>query len=84
VSEDRLNQKAVDELQSLLSRGYTVEISPSHGLVGNRVRVTWGLQNGHPEVGEGRSHDLSNAMHRASFAVAGYESNARMEKGRKD
>lgn len=68
-SDDRLDATACNELNQLLARHMIVRISPACGVVGNEVEVRRGLAHGHPVIGEGRSHDLSKAMHRAFVAV---------------
>lgn len=55
-------------LNSLLGRGYTVKISPPHGIVGASVRVYAKLPP-HEFVAEGRSIDLGKALHRAMVAL---------------
>ena len=75
-SDDRLDPTAVYELQCLLSRRYTVRIEPAHGLSGVTVGVFHTKSNNHCLVSEGRSHDLSRAMHRAYLAVEAREQDA--------
>jgi len=68
-SDDCLDSAAVQALNSLLARHYTVRITPAHGLVGNEVHVSSRTVSSHQIVVEGRSHDLSHAMMRAYLAV---------------
>ena len=75
-SEDRLDRTAIEELQSLVSRHYTVRIEPAHGLSGATVGVFHNKTGNHCLVSEGRSHDLSRAMHRAYLAVEAREQDA--------
>ena len=67
-SDDCLDSAAVQALNSLLARHYTVRITPAHGLNGVAVAVFDHLPP-HVLVGEGRSHDLSRAMHRAVLSM---------------
>lgn len=78
-SDDRLDPTAIHELASLLSRHYTVRIEPARGLTGATVGVFAPLPP-HALVSEGRSHDLSHAMHRAYLAVEAREQDSGVRK----
>lgn len=78
-SDDRLDPTATHELASLLSWHYTVQIVPARGLTGATVRVCVSLPP-HTQIAEGRSHDLSHAMHRAYLAVEAREQDAGVRK----
>lgn len=75
-SEDRLDRTAIEELQSLLSRHYRVTIDSAHGMSGAHVIA----HDRTSLVVEGRSHDLSRAMHRCFLAVEAREQDAGVRK----
>lgn len=68
TSDDRLDQTAINELQSLLARRYAVKITPARGFNGACVEV-FHPDPRHVKTAEGRSHDLSRAMHRAYMTM---------------